>query len=53
MGPQPTQTSEHDVPRDPGEGGALLIRTTMDSRFRGNDAIFERVKNGREGVTKQ
>ena len=32
----------HRHPRE--SGGPLLVQNTMDSRFRGNDVIFERVR---------
>jgi hypothetical protein len=45
MGLWPTQRNENHIPRHPREsGGPLLVRNTMDSRFSGNDVIFERAK---------
>ena len=41
MGLQPTGRDENYMRRHPREsGGPLLLRCTMDSRFRGNDVIF-------------
>jgi len=43
MGLSPTQRDENHAPRHPSESGSsLLVANTMDSRFRGNDVIFER-----------
>jgi hypothetical protein len=42
MGLQPTGRDENYMRRHPREsGGPLLLLCTMDSRFRGNDVIFE------------
>ena len=47
MSLRPTQRNENHNRRRPREnGGPSLVRETMDSRFRGNDVIFESAKRG-------
>jgi len=52
MGLRPAQCEENQVRRHPREsGGPLLVRTRMDSHFRGNDVIFERAAgDGKSGT---
>jgi hypothetical protein len=45
MGLRPTPRNENYIRRRPREsGGPLVVRNTMDSRFRANDVVFERPK---------
>jgi hypothetical protein len=48
MGLRPThQRNENHICRRPRKcGGPSLVRNTMDSRFRGNDVIFEKAARG-------
>jgi len=52
MGPWPTQRDENQARRRPREsGGPCLVSNPMDSRFRGNDDIFERAEGDEESRT--
>jgi hypothetical protein len=45
MGLRPIPRNENHMRRHPREGGGpLLVRNTMDSRFRGIDVIFDRAE---------
>ena len=49
MGLRPTQRDENEARRHPREsGGPWLVSNPMDSRFRGNDVIFERAAGDEE-----
>jgi hypothetical protein len=52
MGPWPTQRDENQARRHPREsGGPWLVSNPMDSRFRGNDVIFERAAGDEESCS--
>jgi len=52
MGPWPTQRDENQARCHPREsGGPCLVSNPMDSRFRGNDVIFERAAGDEESRT--
>jgi len=52
MGSRPTQRDENQARRHPREsGGPWLVSNPMDSRFRGNDVIFERAAGDEESRT--
>ena len=52
MGLRPTQRDENRARRHPREGGGpWLVSNPMDSRFRGNDVIFERAEGDEESRT--
>ena len=52
MGLRPTQRDENQARRHPREsGGPWLVSNPMDSRFRGNDLIFERAEGDEESRT--
>jgi hypothetical protein len=52
MGLRPTQRDENQARRHPREsGGPWSVSNPMDSRFRGNDLIFERAEGDEESRT--
>ena len=52
MGPWPAQRDENHARRHPREsGGPWLVSNPVDSRFRGNDVIFERAAGDEESRT--